>query len=123
MWPDLLVTHHHLHLLNGGVWVHHVIVGHLIKCVNNDETVLIVYLILLADRLILAPPGQLPVHQAQAVHVSPLPAVKMFLINCFVQQLKIFQVLWKGLKNNKVFLRKIVQILAQHNLSLCCSWV
>ena len=88
MGPDLLVADHNLHLLDGGVGVHHVKVWHLNNNLDYKKTVEVDHLVLVGDCVILAPPGKLPVHQAQAVHVSPLPAVKMFLIDCFVQKLQ-----------------------------------
>ena len=71
--PYFPVTHHLLHVLYGWVGVDILVVGHLV--------------LLRSGLAVLAPPGQLPVDEAQAVHVSSLPAVEDVLVDALVQEL------------------------------------
>ena len=77
LWSDLHVTHDLLHLLDAGVGVDVVVVGHLVAGVGVGVA---------AGGP--APAAQLPEHQAQAVHVSHLPAVEHRLVDGLVQQLR-----------------------------------
>ena len=72
-WSYSPVAHHQLHVLYGGVGVDVLEVRHLV---------------LLGPGLAVeTPPAQLPVDEAEAVHVSSLPAVEYVLIDALVQQL------------------------------------
>ena len=74
MRSNLLITDHHLHLLNAGVGVDIVKVWHLMN---------LIWIRVPHP----APPGELPVHQTQAVHVRPLPTVKHALVDAAVKKL------------------------------------
>ena len=73
MRSNFLITDYNLHLLNAGVGVDIVKVRHLINLIRVRVPHL-------------APPGQLPVDQAQAVHVRPLPAVEHALVDAAVKK-------------------------------------